>query len=135
MLDLFGEQITAPRVKVKRETNSAQGFAEFWQAWPKGPRKVAKQQCLDKWARYDCADCWKHIVAHVEWMKRQQDWQKDQGAFIPQPLTYLNQQRWVDWEEPVIVVKKSALDEIKAHKGSAPSEEIRAKMRELLGRK
>lgn len=100
MTDLFGEVATAPMVAVKRDTNSAAGFVQFWEAWPKGPRKVAKQQCINKWAKYDCADCWAHIVAHVEWMKTQPDWIKDQGAFIPQPLTYLNQQRWIDWEPP-----------------------------------
>lgn len=99
-MDLFGETITAPQVKVKSECNRMEGFAEFWQTWPKGPRKVAKQQCVNKWAKYDCADTWRHIVAHVEWMKTQADWIKDQGSFIPQPLTYLNQQRWIDWEPP-----------------------------------
>jgi hypothetical protein len=99
-MDLFGETITTPQVKVKRESNSMEGFAEFWQAWPSGPRKVAKQQCVNKWAKYDCADTWRHIVAHVEWMKTQADWIKDKGSFIPQPLTYLNQQRWIDWEPP-----------------------------------
>ena len=101
MTDLFGEVATTPKVAVKRQTNAMQGFEQFWSVWPKGPRKVAKQQCVNKWAKYDCADTWAHIVAHVEWMKTQADWIKDQGSFIPQPLTYLNQQRWIDWEPPV----------------------------------
>jgi hypothetical protein len=100
-------------VAVKRDTNRSAGFAQFWEAWPKGPRKVAKQQCINKWAKYDCAESWAHIVAHVQWMKTQPDWIKDQGAFIPQPLTYLNQQRWIDWEPPIArpapkVVKQAA---------------------------
>lgn len=101
MTDLFGQTITSPQVKVKSDTNRMEGFSQFWSSWPAGPRKVAKQQCVNKWAKFDCAESWAHIVAHVEWMKTQQDWVKDQGLFIPQPLTYLNQQRWVDWEPPV----------------------------------
>jgi hypothetical protein len=55
---------------------------------------VAKQQCLNKWAKYGCAENATHIIAHVEQMKRSPDWTKDSGAFIPMPLTYLNQARW-----------------------------------------
>lgn len=98
MTDLFGETATAPGVSIKSEVNRMAGFCEFWASWPSGPRKVAKQQCVNKWARFDCYEEWEHIVAHVEWMKTQPDWLKDKGSFIPQPLTYLNQQRWIDWE-------------------------------------
>jgi hypothetical protein len=113
MTDLFGQEVTSPKCQVKRASNAMEGFDAFWTAWPKGPRKVAKQQCVDKWARYECADTWSHIVAHVEWMKTQADWVKDRGSFIPQPLTYLNQQRWIDWEPPIArpapkIVKQAA---------------------------
>lgn len=96
MLDLFGDEVTAPRCAGlhRRQENAAAGFAEFWQAWPRGPRKVAKQQCLNKWAKYECADRAAHIIGHVEQMKRSPDWTKENGAFIPAPLVYLNQRRW-----------------------------------------
>lgn len=94
MIDLFGDHSTSPECVIRRPTNAAAGFAEFWQAWPRGPRKVAKQQCLNKWAKYGCADESSLIVQHVEKMKRSRDWTKDDGAFIPAPLVYLNQRRW-----------------------------------------
>lgn len=96
MTDLFGDTLTQPLCAglAKRSDNAAAGFAEFWHAWPRGPRKVAKQQCLNKWAKLYCADEWSRIVAHVEQMKRSKDWTKDDGAFIPAPLVYLNQRRW-----------------------------------------
>ena len=96
MPDRFGDEITAPRCAGlhRRQENAAFGFAEFWHAWPRGPRKVAKQQCLNKWAKYECADNAAHIIAHVEQMKRSPDWTKEGGAFIPAPLVYLNQRRW-----------------------------------------
>ena len=33
-------------------------------------------------------------------MKTTNDWRKDNGAFIPAPLVYLNQQRWDGAEIP-----------------------------------
>lgn len=140
MTDLFGHTNTAPSVSAplrKSLINLAHGFPEFWQAWPSGPRKVAKKQCLDKWARYECAMSATLIVQHVEWMKTQPDWLKDNGAFIPQPLTYLNQQRWDGWE-PVQAPTRPAVDpalaKIKADAAKAapiPAEQ-RARMAELM---
>lgn len=114
--DLFGDTITTPRTaSPKGLLNAAHGFPEFWAAWPSNTRKVAKQQCLDKWARLGCSEAATHIVQHVEFMKKQEDWLKQNGAFICAPLVYLNQQRWVDWEAPVEApAAPSALDKIKA---------------------
>lgn len=130
MVDLFSE--TAPTMP-KSLINASHGFTEFWKAWPSGPRKVAKQQCVDKWARFGCCDYASHIVAHVEWMKTQDDWLR---GFICAPLVYLNQQRWVDWEPPIIHNKPTALDKIKADDKLAtkPNAEIRNRIKQLTGK-
>ena len=142
MTDLFGHTNTAPSVSAplrKSLINLAHGFLEFWQAWPSGPRKVAKKQCLDKWARYECAYSATLIVQHVEWMKTQDEWLRDNGRFVCAPLVYLNQQRWDGWE-PVAVPTRPAIDPAlaKLTKDAAmaakPSAEIRAKMAQLLGK-
>ena len=133
MIDLFGMEITRPHVRVKRESNACEGFAEFWAAWPKSPRKVAKQQCLDKWSRYDCADSWKHIVAHVEWMKTQPDWVKDNGSYICAPLVYLNQRRWVDWEPPAPKEPPKPVKQAADNPAPMP-ENVRAMLAKLKGR-
>lgn len=133
MIDLLGDTITTPIYSGSSLINTAWGFTEFWKAWPPGPRKVAKQQCLNKWAKYDCSKSASHIVMHVEWLKTQDDWLR---GFVCQPLTYLNQQRWIDWE-PVAVVAKPKIcpalqktydDDKKAVK---PSTEIRARLKQL----
>jgi hypothetical protein len=134
MTDLFGYSPTKPCFPYKPATNKLEGFAVFWDAWPKGPRKVAKQQCVNKWAKYDCADYWAHIVAHVEWMKTQHDWIKDQGAFIPQPLTYLNQQRWIDWEPPKPKAEPRVVKQAADNPAPMPSD-VRAKINAMLRRK
>lgn len=89
--DLFGDDVYKPTIATKSLLNVAHGFTEFWKAWPPGPRKVAKQQCLNKWAKYGCAQNATLICQHVEAMKSSQDWV---SGFIPMPLTYLNQRRW-----------------------------------------
>lgn len=130
MADLFGDMITAPRGTVKKsDGNAADGFAEFWKAWPSNARKVAKQQCLDKWARNGLAEQKDHIIAHVEWMKTQEDWVRDQGRFICAPLVYINQQRWADWEPPKArPARPTALDEIKEHKGAPMPDDVRERL-------
>jgi hypothetical protein len=34
------------------------------------------------------------ILKHLDWMKTTQQWLRDNGAYIPAPKVYLNQQRW-----------------------------------------
>jgi hypothetical protein len=130
MFDLFGESITRPSESTTRMTsllNASHGFIDWWLAYPKTSRKVAKQQCLDKWARLECAAVATHIKMHTEWLKTQPDWTKENGAFICAPLVYLNQQRWVDWQpEPERKKAPDVLAELKAHKGTKPSAETLA---------
>ena len=76
------------------------GFDRFWSAWPIHPRKGAKLACKKKWASTYCETQADQIIKHVEWMKTTDQWRKDNGAFIPAPLVYLNQQRWDGAEIP-----------------------------------
>lgn len=135
MRDLFGDTVTGPTtIPAKGVLNAALGFPEFWAAWPSGPRKVAKQQCLNKWASFGCANNYQHIVMHVQWMKTQGDWQKDGGSFVPMPVTYLNQQRWLDWEPPAPKKQEeSPLQKILAHKGAPMPAHIKEKIDRLRG--
>jgi len=72
-------------------------------------------------------------------MKTTDAWRKDNGAFIPAPLVYLNQQRWDGAEIPESFGVKveaqidPALAKIEADrkKASPMPEHIRAKLAEL----
>jgi hypothetical protein len=75
-------------------------FDEFWAVWPKGMRKVSKQLCERKWLNKHLDVVSETIIAHVKYMKTTQDWRKDDGSFVPMPLTYLNQMRWDGAEIP-----------------------------------
>ena len=125
-----------------------QGFDQWWKAWPANTRggyqrKGGRSLCLAKWVKglyWTQAD---QIIKHTEWMKTTEDWRKSNGAFIPMPITYLNQMRWdgAELEQVVIAMPTRhvdpALRKIMDDRAIAaqPSDDVKAKMRELLGRR
>lgn len=122
MTDLFGEQ----------ELQIEAGFAEFWAAWPVNIRKVAKRQCLEKWVKHRLSAQSAHIIAHVEWMKTQEEWQKNNGAFVCAPMVYINQERWSEWKpEPARPKQKPAIEIIKEHVGDKCRPEHLQRLKEL----
>ena len=78
----------------KTKTEYPEGFERFWKAWPRHYRKASKCKCLAPWTKDRCEGRADNIVAVVEAMKRSKGWLKDEGAFIPAPLVWLNQARW-----------------------------------------
>ena len=112
------------------------GFDRFWDAWPKSPRKGAKSECRKKWDKFLCEHCADQIIKHVEWMKTTDQWRQANGAYIPAPLVYLNQQRWDGAEIPEVqpkndidpALKKIAEDRAKA---VAMPSDIREKLAQL----
>lgn len=72
-------------------------FAEFWQAYPK---KVGKASCLKAWLKLKPnAELFERIMDALEKQKASDQWQREAGRFIPNPLTWINQGRWDD--EPI----------------------------------
>ena len=115
------------------------GFERFWKAWPASTRKGAKSECKKKWEKHYCETQTDQIIKHIEWLKTTEQWLKGNGAFIPAPLVYLNQQRWDGAEVPEMKPKPTidpALAKIEADskKASPMPEHIRQKMASLKGR-
>jgi hypothetical protein len=115
------------------------GFERFWKAWPASTRKGAKSECKKKWEKHYCETQTDQIIKHIEWLKTTEQWLKGNGAFIPAPLVYLNQQRWDGAEVPEMKPKPKidpALAKIEAdNKRAVPiPEHIRLKMASLKGR-
>jgi hypothetical protein len=71
----------------------ADGFDEFWAAWPSSPRKQDRKKCLAKWERAGFAKVAAEILANVEASKASKQWR---DGFEPAPMTYLNGERWAD---------------------------------------
>lgn len=99
----IGLQLAAARKEIerlksaapKKEKAETPGFDAFWAAYPAGPRKVNKRACLTRWHVAKLEGKAQEIVDHVEACKAGRDWCKDGGAFVPAPLVYLNQERYL----------------------------------------
>lgn len=90
---------------VDQSMTPAQGFAEFWKAYP---HKVGKGAAEKAWNKIRPS---KSLVAEilqaVERAKKSAQWQKEGGRYIPNPATWLNQKRWEDELEPQIIPSTS----------------------------
>lgn len=77
-----------------KSAKSPVGFDQFWKTWPTNERKQAKGQCLRAWTKARAEDSSAQILAHVQALKKNTAWLKDDGQYVPAPLLYLNQRRW-----------------------------------------
>lgn len=70
------------------------GFASFWSAYPK---KTAKPAAFTKFksAKLKAGEL-DLILIDIETRKQCEDWAKENGKYVPNPATYLNQRRWED---------------------------------------
>lgn len=75
----------------------AEGFDEFWQAWPRGERKQDKAKCLDHWKRNGLHLLVATILADVRVKRGTTKWQE---GYIEAPLVYLRGKRWEDGVQP-----------------------------------
>lgn len=71
------------------------GFNQFWEAYPK---KVGRDAALKSWEKVKPPV--DDVIYSLGWQKQTEQWSKNNGQFIPNPSTYLNQGRWKD-EAPI----------------------------------
>ena len=88
-----GKKVTRKTVLSALPEASLRRFAEFWASYP---RKVGKYAVQVKWVKLGCDAFADRILASVQQQKRGEQWRKDNGRFIPNPETWLNQGRWDD---------------------------------------
>lgn len=71
--------------------NDKSHFDVFWKVYPK---KVGKDAALKSWNKLkpNLAE----VLQALEWQIESEQWTKQNGQFIPNPATYLNQGRWQD---------------------------------------
>jgi len=69
-------------------------FDEFWKSYPKKIGKGAAEKAYKKIK--PTAELQSQILSAVEKAKQTEQWQKQNGQFIPHPATWLNQKRWED---------------------------------------
>ena len=70
------------------------GFTEFWTLYPK---KVGKGAAYAAWKKLPTKnENLKKIKSALLWQIKSEQWTRDNGQYIPNPSTYLNQKRWLD---------------------------------------
>ena len=69
------------------------GFDEFWTRYPK---KVGKQSALKSFAKAIKTVDLQTLLTAIDRQKRSSQWSRDNGQYIPNPATWLNQGRWED---------------------------------------
>ena len=75
-------------------------FEEFWSAYP---RKVGKSAVYKVWKRLKPdADLFERILSAIENAKSTEQWHRESGRYIPNPLTWINQGRWDDVYSPTV---------------------------------
>ena len=94
-VDIYSNPPTSPRRgSGRKKIADMDGFALFWQEYP---RKAAKAAALKAWQKLNPSpELFERILAHVRDHKRSPDWLKDGGQFVPHPATFLNGRRWED---------------------------------------
>ena len=86
------KNICAHRTKKPVCDNGA--FDRFWMAYPKKQGKVAAQRA---WAALKPGDQLAELITeNVRRRRGTQDWQKENGRYVPLPTTYLSGRRWED---------------------------------------
>ena len=74
--------------------NYSADFLEFWKHYPK---KIGKGKAYQSWKKLKNPKITlTKIQLALKWQKKSEQWQKDNGQYIPNPSTYLNQRRWED---------------------------------------
>lgn len=69
-------------------------FTEFWKVYP---RKVGKDAAWHAWQkRKPSAELTLTVLAALAWQKQQDRWLEQNGRYVPNPATWINQGRWDD---------------------------------------
>ena len=85
-----------PQSKVKErkvKESKDDPFDSFWKAYPK---KVGKKEAQRAWQKASDLPSIEIVLKAIEVQKSSDAWKKDNGQFIPNPATWLNQGRWED---------------------------------------
>jgi len=87
-----------PLANKKPLADTPPGFAEFWSAYPK---KVGKGEAEKVWRKAGVNGHLTDVLSAVAAQKQSDQWKKDNGQYIPNPATWINQRRWEDGESTV----------------------------------
>lgn len=81
--------------KLRKSYISAESpdFVEFWRLYPK---RVGKADAEKAWSTHCKNGELGEIRKALAWQVKSEQWQQDNGKFIPHPATYLRRKQWTD---------------------------------------
>lgn len=80
--------------KTNKSNTHANGFDEFWIAYPK---KKSKEAARKAWFKLRPDEQLQRVILQaITVQANTADWRKESGRFIPYPATWLNNKRWED---------------------------------------
>lgn len=130
---------TQNSISLNIKNNNLEAFEKFWNQYP---RKVSKKKALVAWIRIKPDETTlKQILAALTAQMKSEQWQKDDGRFIPHPTTWLNGERWNDEskkEAPVQIVQpvtRMEARQIEKREYSPEGQKAVADIRAKLGKK
>ena len=91
---LRSELVPSNRNAAGNGTELRIGFDAFWESYPRKAGKAAAWKWWQK--RKPDAGLLATMIAALEWQRRQDNWLRDGGRFVPHPATWLNAERWLD---------------------------------------
>lgn len=93
--------------KVKEKEQDVM-FSQFWLSYP---RKDDKSSSRKAWSKIDVTeDLLKIILLKLQAEKQSDQWNRDNGQYIPLPTTWLNKKRWEN--EGIVIIKPSSKESI-----------------------
>ena len=98
------EEPKLPRVHPTAKADDTENIVKMFMAfWKEYPRHDSKQSAYKKFTNImkgksteEQNELLSKMIAAIDSQKQSEQWQKDDGKFIPMPTTYLNQARWED---------------------------------------
>ena len=87
------QQVATPEESRGERETETDAFESFWSIYPK---KVAKPAAVKAFRSAKVNGHLGDVLADIENRKESEDWKKQDGQFVPNPATYLNQRRWED---------------------------------------
>lgn len=92
--DSYPKQKQKQKQNIPADKSAADGFDEFWAAYPRKTAKPKAQAAFNK--IHPCSAMLTQMLEAIGAQKLTPQWLKDGGQYIPHPATWLNQERWLD---------------------------------------
>lgn len=86
------------------------------QFWPKYPRKIDKKGCKTTFKRLVNHDKVHidRILRGLDWWLTSDQWEKENGTYVPHPATWLNQRRWEAAEDQIVAQREQESNQRRA---------------------